>query len=370
MPAKRIAIAVLLLAVSSPLLAQATLVVDANQGPGTQFTDIPPAIAAAAPGDVIVVRAGSYTGFTVNKPLSIVASSLGVVSITPPTGGLAFSIDRLPSDTDFAMRGLVVSGFIGGAINDCRGRVLLEGVDTPSLNVSSSDQVMLNRCRMAPIGCAILASSVATSECSAGGFTMFGSTVHLARTDVPAATLPLSGGGGILMGFSTVTVGGDSSTVIAAALFATPAPAIRGDGSLTIDPDVVLAPSAGQPPVAPAISVTVAELPTLAARGAPIGGSLQVELRGEPSDLFTLIGGMPSVPLLIPALSGAMWIAPTTAIVVAAGVLDASARHAQSFLVPNDPAFVGVVVGWIGVAGPAAQSPRFTNNVGHTQSAD
>ncbi len=50
-----------------------TYVVDANGG--FDFTDIPPAIAAASPGDVIVVHPGSYSGFTLTFGLSVVGAS-------------------------------------------------------------------------------------------------------------------------------------------------------------------------------------------------------------------------------------------------------------------------------------------------------
>ncbi len=48
-----------------------TWIVDQNGGPGVHFTDLPPAIAAALPGDVILVRGGSYTPFTLTKGLTI-----------------------------------------------------------------------------------------------------------------------------------------------------------------------------------------------------------------------------------------------------------------------------------------------------------
>ncbi len=45
--------------------AQKTWIVDAFNGPGTHFTDLPPAVQAAAPGDHVVVRTsapgGTYT---------------------------------------------------------------------------------------------------------------------------------------------------------------------------------------------------------------------------------------------------------------------------------------------------------------------
>lgn len=54
------------------LLLPTTWIVDSASGPGTNFTDLPPAIAAAQSGDTILVRAGSYSAFTVSgKALTI-----------------------------------------------------------------------------------------------------------------------------------------------------------------------------------------------------------------------------------------------------------------------------------------------------------
>lgn len=61
------------------LPAQATWTVDALNRPGTQFLDLPPAVQAAAPGDVIVVRyanplQASYTAPTIAKALTLIGS--------------------------------------------------------------------------------------------------------------------------------------------------------------------------------------------------------------------------------------------------------------------------------------------------------
>ena len=61
------------LALANVAAAQSqTIVVDEAGGPGSQFTDLPPAVAAASPGDVIKVRAGAYTAFTLSKNVTIV----------------------------------------------------------------------------------------------------------------------------------------------------------------------------------------------------------------------------------------------------------------------------------------------------------
>jgi len=80
------------------LLLQTVWVVDDNGGPGVDFTDIQPAIDAAADGDVLDVRAGTYTHFTLSgKGLRILGedSATTVVS-SPGTTGFATLITSIP----------------------------------------------------------------------------------------------------------------------------------------------------------------------------------------------------------------------------------------------------------------------------------
>src|SRR4026207_188330 len=62
-------------------------IVDANSGPGTHFTDLPAAVAAAQSGDTILVRSGNYTAFYVTgKALTIRGAGQGTTVINLPTG--------------------------------------------------------------------------------------------------------------------------------------------------------------------------------------------------------------------------------------------------------------------------------------------
>lgn len=71
-------------------LLQTTWVVDAAAGPGSHFTDLPAAIAAAADGDTILVRAGSYSAFTIaSKALAIRGAGAGVTIVNGPSHSVA-----------------------------------------------------------------------------------------------------------------------------------------------------------------------------------------------------------------------------------------------------------------------------------------
>ena len=61
----------LLALLTAPLVGQQTWIIDSNNGPGTHFTDIPPAVSAASDGDTLIIRAGGYSGFSTGKALTL-----------------------------------------------------------------------------------------------------------------------------------------------------------------------------------------------------------------------------------------------------------------------------------------------------------
>jgi len=87
-----------------PLL-QNTITVDAANGPGTNFLDIPPAVAAAQSGDTILVRAGSYSGFNTNKSLSVIGAGAATTQVV----GLGSAI-ILNGTSSFLIAGLETRG--------------------------------------------------------------------------------------------------------------------------------------------------------------------------------------------------------------------------------------------------------------------
>ena len=125
----------------SSLLAQSTIVVDASNGPGTSFTDFPPAYAAARAGDTIVFRSGTYStpATPVAKPLQILGEPKARLCFLG-----AFQIAGIPGGTSLTL-GNFVLGCPGGTFDvevaDCAGGVHVEHLRATRLTVKRSQLV-------------------------------------------------------------------------------------------------------------------------------------------------------------------------------------------------------------------------------------
>lgn len=88
-------------------LLQTTWVVDAAAGPGFHFTDLPAAIAAAASGDTILVRSGSYSAFSITgKALAIRGDGASVTIVNGPS----HVVSSTPSGSVNLFAGLTIQG--------------------------------------------------------------------------------------------------------------------------------------------------------------------------------------------------------------------------------------------------------------------
>ena len=111
--------------------AQTTWIVYAGGGPGVHFLDLPSAVAAAADGDTIIVRAGPFNEgaapFVTSKGLTIVGEG-GQVPITSSTTN-PFVVTDLPPTSTFRMVGF--QGYmhffnLSFDVTNCAGKVHLE----------------------------------------------------------------------------------------------------------------------------------------------------------------------------------------------------------------------------------------------------
>jgi hypothetical protein len=110
--------AFLALVVACPLAGASTWIVDVNNGPGTDFTQISSAIAGVSAGDTLLVRTGSYATFVLDKQLAIVA--IGAVSFPHAT------VQNLPAGSTTVLADFYAFG--GFEALDNAGALMLDGI--------------------------------------------------------------------------------------------------------------------------------------------------------------------------------------------------------------------------------------------------
>lgn len=143
--------------------------VDAANGPGTNFTDLPAAIAAAADGDTIFVRAGSYTGFVIqNKAVTIRGAGRGSTHVGAAAGAQASRVDATPVGLDVVLSGLTLRGPGGGLLVQGPSHVVLlecavEGASSSAL-MGSNGLHLAGSAQVFAVGCTFLGGDAALSS--------------------------------------------------------------------------------------------------------------------------------------------------------------------------------------------------------------
>lgn len=118
--------------VSVPALAQNVIVVDAAGGPGSDYTDLAAAIAAANPGDILLLRSGAYSNgepllntIVVSKPIALHAdkgaavlltSKLQFTGLAPGESASLRGVTAIASPAPFGMLGDVQVFHCDGAV--------------------------------------------------------------------------------------------------------------------------------------------------------------------------------------------------------------------------------------------------------------
>ncbi|MFK7741122.1 MAG: hypothetical protein AB8H80_12450 [Planctomycetota bacterium] len=146
------------------LPAQQTWRVQCGGGPGVDFTDLPPAVAAAAPGDtILVLRSGvtgpcnpGYTGPLIDKPLRIIGFDLAFQPGNPSPSGAPLvglvRIQNIAANEQVVLSHLSIGAVLGAGytsagfeVSDCAGSVVFEDVSFVTLG-EAGYQVRFTRC--------------------------------------------------------------------------------------------------------------------------------------------------------------------------------------------------------------------------------
>lgn len=162
-----VGLAVSFLALSVP--AQATWIVDPS-GAG-DFTEIRSAVAAAAPGDRVLVRAGTYAPFVLDRGIQVIGGPNVEVRWTEVTFFANIMVRDLPAGQTAVVRGLASdAGFFGLSslhVLNCAGRVHLDDLSLVTALVEDCAQVSCFGVRVAA-NTQVRRSTVSWSACSLG----------------------------------------------------------------------------------------------------------------------------------------------------------------------------------------------------------
>ena len=349
---------------SSATAAQHTWSVD-DKG-GGDFTDLPPAIAAAQPGDILVVRAGTYSNAVVSKGLRIVGDP-------GATAGALFqpmlTVDGVPFGQTLLWRGIGVAGVnrVDVDIKRCRGLVLIEDLSLGGgIQIADSTQVSLHdvaaNSTAPPLQ--VTASTVLLTNCRITGWLSAGAPNHaitVERSNVTMAHTSAVGGllysgpstgSGVHLRSGNLTITGDSATTVAAGgaiVAGAPAPAILpAGGTLTLDPAVRLSSYGGSPLITGPAAVVMRAVPSLIADVQ--NQQLDATVRANPGETVHLLAGVtlqPSVSLPI----GDLWIGTFHAVLDTAVVPPAGTHTTTLAVPPLPPGSIATLQSMV-VAGP------------------
>jgi hypothetical protein len=272
-----------LICVRASLSAQRTWIVDAASGPGHDFTDLPPALAAATHGDRIVLRAGSYNGATTDRgvtilgrsaelrsPMRVVGLALGRTFVltgvrsspAPSASGLLECSDNagnmhLDRVTFFYPQPLFGNGAVACRIERCR------AVTAANSTFLGSPGVAVRSARVALMGCTLrghdatvfslwivpgqprAALDFAAVEMAHCNVTGGAGAQTLSNASLPAAAVTANESDLVLTG--QAPDGLQAGTAVPGT--SAPALAVRG-GTLTLDPTLALSPTGTAPAIA------------------------------------------------------------------------------------------------------------------------
>jgi hypothetical protein len=360
----------LLLAASAS--AQSVFVVAPVAGPGVFSTDIQPAVDAAANGDLVLVKAGSYSGFTINaKGVSVIADAGAAVV----ANGSVF-VENISLSQRVLLQGLTVHGdsLIQAILaQNSPGSIWIESCNATGGTLISGPGIVgvaANSCSSLVIQRSVMTGG---NGVTAGTVDMGGPALHIANSEVAVGDSqgfggigapPPTGGGGF---------GGSGLRVLTGFAFASGSAFNGGAGAAPVPPFPGGPGGAGINPGAP---VTTLQCTAVGGPGFPNGAATVANAPGSIAILpgsaehFSITspvregqtttitaGGAPgetawllfspspaTVKLLLP-FKGAL-VLPAGATAFALGVIPAGGTLSTPVVMPNLPAGLQSATVW------------------------
>ncbi|MBL8900958.1 MAG: hypothetical protein JNM84_25220 [Planctomycetes bacterium] len=350
--------------------AQQTWIVDAANGVGAHFLDVPPALAAASDGDTILVRAGFYSNAVTSRGVTLLGEGSPTLVAGPAGVGFdtrAVLLNGLPRGRSFVMRGFRLSGgtySIGAEIRSCAGHVVLADLDVStafsgqSVQITSSADVTIVRSSLRS-GASVHSSTVAFRETHCRGQAAFawpsGAIVVYANSGLSAISSDVSICGGSFTGGAGILPGSPDQPGAAFSSCTTRIVAGRGiaftAGAATGVPTAAIVAEAGTLDLEPSITANVSGTATITRRVisalhvAPtaLGTTLTLELTTAPLDAYQLFASALVDAQVHPEL-GALWLDTQAYVFLRAGLADASGRASTPLAIPLDPLLRGAAI--------------------------
>jgi hypothetical protein len=231
----RIPISIALFALASAPLAQSVWIVSPVE-PGADFASLQAAVDAAATGDTILVRSGSYSNFAIDgKGLDIVVDASAVANLDGFTSAGPFiSVTNLAAGQTVTIRGLVVfsgqafAAFNGIHLQDNAGTIWMEDVELQMLNPFSTGLDDVHGIVIEDTAGAVLVDCTVVGHRASEALIVDGSSVWVYGGQYE--------GGPAGSTFDTIPIffgGGDGARVVEGELFASGATLEGGEGGDT-----------------------------------------------------------------------------------------------------------------------------------------
>ena len=332
--------------------AQRTWIVGLNGGAGVDFTEIQPAIDAASPGDVIIVKPGLgfHRGFTLDKGLSIMPELRGWgIAVTSDIVVRGIPVDQraeLKRMTGRDTSSLILENNLGSvSIEKCQtgghaGLLVIRGCRSVLLNEVYGDTtriessfVTMNRC----LNSSGLASDpvldVRDSVVVFGNSALFGTRGNYDFQRCAVIYPP----GDAIAGSNSVLVLGAGTELRAGRMSGAipPCPPVFVEGYSVRGRNlhVLKDPAATMTPVGPGVTVTTAAFPTLdGIVGDEVNGRMDFDTIGAGGSATVLLASPPASPLLTPM--GFQWIDFGAYLVADVAILDPTGHRRVSFPFP------------------------------------
>lgn len=338
--------------------AQGTvLVVDDDGGPGVDFTDVPSAVAAASSGDMILVRAGDYTGdFVIDgKGLMLAAETNSVVNLQ----GSQVDVQNLAANQHVILRG--IDTFVGQFnFTNNLGTIWVEDAQLAYGDWDTEATIVANDCANVVIrDCEIYGMSVVTVFAAdwAASHAVWGS-----NSQITVSNSTLFGGPGDGSPYGQDVNGGDGVHLVSGSVFVSSSDLFGGDGSDKMGgagmelaagvssylKDTTLTAGPGQTPGQPLVAVDpplqLAGVPPLLTIDSPLryGNEVVVDVFADPGSVVFLLKQTTPYGLFAPQFGGVLLIDLSISHTVVLGVMPGSGQLTLSAIVPALPFFEGI----------------------------